>query len=428
MRTFTRLFGLGCGALVIVIAARYGFKTSDNDFDGAIWAFTYGAVTLGGLFGHSLGVRAWRNSKLVGALVFAGSALALLISLSNSIGAMAGRGNEQQAERLRVADIVRDARRSLKRAEDEREGLKFTPADGAAVAAAKAKADAATPDKEAAHQDYNAAKQASDTECLIRGKVCLEKEKLTAGKDRLWHEKEQAEATALAALEVATQNKAMTDHAAKLDADIAALKEKIEKAGPVLEANSQGSALARLFGLPDTKAATLSTYQNLAMAVVIEFLIAISLVASEVIGHAEKGPVPAAGLKAAARNEEGNIEDEKAKPAQRIEALPAAKLAKLSPAAPKPRLIASQPKPIGNVAQIMADILVPGRGKVEIAALYAAYSKACAAAGKRPIAAGDFPAALASLCKTLNIRIEVTDTGVYLLRVKLLATAAGAGA
>ncbi len=429
MRTFTRLFGLGCGALVIAIAARYGFKTSDNDFDGAIWAFTYGAVTLGGLFGHSLGVRAWRNSKLVGALVFAGSALALLISLSNSIGAMAGRGNEQQAERLRVADIVRDARRSLKRAEDEREGLKFTPADGAAVAAAKAKADAARPDKEAAHQDYNAAKQASDTECLIRGKVCLEKEKLTAGKDRLWHEKEEAEATALAALEVATQNKAMTDHAAKLDADIAALREKIEKAGPVLEANSQGSALARLFGLPDTKAATLSTYQNLAMAVVIEFLIAISLVASEVIGHARKG-ASAGGRarKPQPGTKTGNIEDEKAKPAQRIEALPAATLPKPSPAAPKPRLIASQPKPIGNVAQIMADILVPGRGKVEIAALYAAYSKACAAAGKRPIAAGDFPAALASLCKTLNIRIEVTDTGVYLLRVKLLATAAGAGA
>jgi hypothetical protein len=425
MRTFARFFSLGCGAIVIVIAARYGFKTSDNDFDGGMWAFTYGAVTLAGLFGHALGVRAWPNSKLVGALVFAVSAFALLISLSNSIGAMAGRGNVQQAERMRVADIVRDARRSLKRAEDEREGLKFTPADGAAVAAAKAKADAATLDKEAAHRDYDAAKQASDTECLIRGKVCLEKEKLTAGKDKLWHEREQAEATALAALEAVTNNKAMTDHAAKLDAGIAALREKIEKAGPVLEANSQGSALARLFGLPDTKAATLSTYQNLAMAVVIEFLIAISLVASEVIGQPEKGPAPAAaGLKAVVRKEAGNIEDEKAEPAQRIEVLPAAKLPKPSPAAPKPRLITSQSNPIGNVAQIMADILVPGRGRVEIAALYVAYSKACAAAGKRPIAAGDFPAALAALCKTLNIRIEVTDTGVYLLRVKLLATTA----
>ena len=425
MRTFARFFSLGCGAIVIVIAARYGFKTSDNDFDGGMWAFTYGAVTLAGLFGHALGVRAWRNSKLVGALVFAASAFALLISLSNSIGAMAGRGNAQQAERMRVADIVRDARRSLKRAEDEREGLKFTPADGAAVAAAKAKADAATLDKEAAHRDYDAAKQASDTECLIRGKICLEKEKLTAGNALLWHEREQAEASALAALENATQNKAMTDHAAKLDADIAALREKIEKAGPILEANSQGSALARLFGLPDTKAATLSTYQNLAMAVVIEFLIAISLVASEVIGLPEKGPAPAAaGPVAAARKEDGNIENEMVKPAQQIEAVPAAKLPKPSPAAPKPRLITSQPNPIGNVAQIMAGILVPGRGKVEIAALYAAYSKACTAAGKRSVAASDFPAALAALCKTLNIRIEVTDTGVYLLKVKLLATTA----
>ncbi len=428
MRIFAKLFGLGCGVLVNAIAARYGFRTSDNDFDGAIWAFTFGAVTLAGLFGHALGVRAWPNSKLVGALVFAASAFALLISLSNSIGAMAGRGNVQQAERMRVADIVRDARRSLKRAEDEREGLKFTPADGAAVAAAKAKADATTLDKEAAHRGYDAAKQASDTECLIRGKVCLEKEKLTAGKDKLWHEREQAEATALAALEAVTNNKAMTDHAAKLDADIAALREKIEKAGPVFEANSQGSALARLFGLPDTKAATLSTYQNLAMAVVIEFLIAISLVASEVIGLPEKGPASAAGPVEAARKEDGNIENEMVKPAQQIEAVPAAKLPKPSPAAPKPRLITSQPNPIGNVAQIMAGILVPGRGKVEIAALYAAYSKACTAAGKRSVAASDFPAALAALCKTLNIRIEVTDTGVYLLKVKLLAAAASAEA
>ncbi len=296
------------------------------------------------------------------------------------------------------------------------------------MAAAKAKADAATLDKDAAHRDYDAAKQASDTECLIRGKICLEKEKLTAGNALHWHEREQAEASALAALENATQNKAMTDHAAKLDADIAALRDKIEKAGPILEANSQGSALARLFGLPDTKAATLSTYQNLAMAVGIEVLIAISLVASEVIGLPEKRPAPtAAGPVAAARKEDGNIETEVVKPAQQIEAVPAAKLPKPSPAAPK-RLITSQPNPISNVAQIMAGILVPGRGKVEIAALYAAYSKACAAAGKRSVAAGDFPAAMAALCKTLNIRIEVTDTGVYLLKVKLLTAAASAGA
>ena len=165
------------------------------------------------------------------------------------------------------------------------------------------------------------------------------------------------------------------------------------------------------------------------MAVVIEFLIAISLVASEVIGQTEKGPAPAAARsQTAVRRDDGEIKEETAKPPQRIEALPAAKLPKPASAAPKPRLIASQSNPLGNVARIMADILVPGRGRVEITALYAAYSKACAAAGKRPIAANDFPAALAALCNTLNIKIEATDTGVYLLKVKLVAAAASAGA
>ena len=66
MRAFARFFGVLCGAVVIAIAARYGFKTSDNDFDGYIWAFTYGSVTLGGLFGHSLAVRVWRHNRRIG--------------------------------------------------------------------------------------------------------------------------------------------------------------------------------------------------------------------------------------------------------------------------------------------------------------------------------------------------------------------------
>lgn len=57
MRAFARLFGLICGAMVVMINARYGYRTSDNDFDGYIWAFTYGAVTLGGLFGHAVALQ-----------------------------------------------------------------------------------------------------------------------------------------------------------------------------------------------------------------------------------------------------------------------------------------------------------------------------------------------------------------------------------
>jgi hypothetical protein len=383
MRLHARFFGLLCGAVVIAIAARYGFKTSDNDFDGYIWAFTYGSVTLGGLFGHSLGVHAWRHSKLVGGLVFAGSALALLISLSNSIGAMAGRGNEQQAERIRVADTVRDTRRSLKRAEEEREALKFEAADEAAVNAARAKASAAAAAKEA--------------ECKnIRGQRC--------------RDKETEESAALATLETATRNKAATDRAAKLDADIAALRQKIEKSGPVLEANSQGSALARLFDVPETKAATLSTYQNLAMAMVIEFLIVISLVASEVLEHHET-KTPAAPLATEARKPQ--------EAASVMTALSHGEAPKAFPVRSKPRLIASRPDPVGSVVEIMAEIMEPGRGKVEIADVFAAYAEACEVRGKRPIPTNEFPAAIAELCQRLRIEIEDTEDGVFLMRVKL---------
>jgi hypothetical protein len=221
MRAFARAFGLACGSIVIAIAARYGFKTSDNDFDGYIWAFTYGSVTLGGLFGHSLGVQAWRHSKLVGVLVFAGGAFALLISLSNSIGAMAGRGK--------------------------------TPAPAGASP------------------------------------------KMAARK-------------------------------AELEAS---------EAPQILEAVA-------------------------------------------------------------------------------IESAPVAFVAP-----PKPRLISSRPYPAGSVATIMAEIMEPGRGKVEIADVFEAYADACEASGKRPISANEFPAAMAALCKKLGIKLKDSGDGVFLLRVKV---------
>ena len=379
MNAFARFFGLISGTVVIMIAARYGFRTSDNDFDGWIWAFMYGAVSLGGLFGHALGVRAWRQSRLVGGLVFAGSAFALLISLSNSIGAMAGRGNEQQAARIQVADLVRDTRRSLKRAEDEREALRFTPTNEDAVQAGRTKAAATTAAKEA--------------ECRYRGYRC--------------HEKEEEESKALADLEAATKNKAVTDRAAKLDADITALKEKIENAGPVLEANSQGNALARLFNLPEAKAATLSTYQNLAMALVIEFLIVISLVASEVLEHYEiESSLP--------EQQESSVKPTRIEPrGGSLKSAPPA-----IPAPAKPRLLASA-EPVGNVAAIMAEIMEPGRGKVEFAEAYRAYVSVCRQESKRPASPEIYSSALSRLCESSGIELMSSGEHVYLLQVRI---------
>ncbi len=116
-------------------------------------------------------------------------------------------------------------------------GLRFTPADAGTVEAAKAKANAATKAKEA--------------ECAQRGPKC--------------REKETAESQTLADLAAVTSNKALTDRAAALDAQIAAFREKIEAAGPVRETNSHGKALARLFGLDEMEAAKLITRQNTAL-------------------------------------------------------------------------------------------------------------------------------------------------------------------
>ena len=407
MRHFVGLFGLVCSVIVIAVAARYGFKTSDNDFDGYIWAFIYGAITSGGLGGHMVGVRLWRYEKhVLSLIVFAASVLFLLISLSNSLGAMAGRMNTTQATRIQTADIVRDARRDLKRAQDERDSLKFEPTDVPAVEAARNRAKAATGSKDAECNGY-------------RGPRC--------------RDKEEAEKQALADLTATSKSKAATERAHELDGEIKALKEKIEKAGPVLDANSQGNALARLFALPEGDAARLSTYQNLAMAIGIEILIVLSLIAYEVMSEHERerlpkpasAPVPEVSrlIESEAVAIAEDADEEPVEPLNRpsiMTALPVIEDGpKAFPAPPRPRLIASRPDPVGNVVEIMAEILEPGRGKVKFTDVFAAYAATCEAHGKRPISVDEFPAALADLCKRLGIEIEATDKGVYLLMVRL---------
>ncbi len=51
--------------------------------------------------------------------------------------------------------------------------------------------------------------------------------------------------------------------------------------------------------------------------------------------------------------------------------------------------------------------------------MFEAYADACEASGKRPISANEFPAAIATLCKKLGIKVEDSATGVFLLKVKI---------
>jgi hypothetical protein len=96
---------------------------------------------------------------------------------------------------------------------------------------------------------------------------------------------------------------------------------------------------------------------------------------------------------------------------------------KAFPAPPKPRLVTSRADPVGSVAVIMASILEPGRGKVAIADVFAAYAEACEASGKRPLPAHEFPASIAELCQRLGIEIEDNEKGVFLMRVKIKRSA-----
>jgi len=394
MRHCVGLFGLVSSVIIIAVAARYGFKISDNDLDGYIWAFIYALITFGVLGGHMVGVRLWRYGKnLLALVIFAVSLFALAISLSNSLAAMASRMNTTQAAGVQTTETVRNTWLSLKRAEEERDALKFEATEWSAAEAAQAKAKATTAAKEA--------------ECSYgRGSKC--------------HKKEEEEAKAFAELETISKNITATERARALDADIKALKEKIEKASPVLEADSQGSALARLFALPEGDAAKLSTYQNLAMAIGIEILILLSLIAYEVMSEHEKTtPAPEAPSMAGVTRVEVGKPEKTVEAAPVMVAIPFDEEPKVFPPPPKPRLIASRFDPLGNVALIMAEIIEPGREKVEIADVFAAYVEACEASGKRPIPANEFPGAIAELCQRLGIEIEDDEKGVFLLKVRL---------
>jgi hypothetical protein len=399
MRYVTGAFGLICGAVIVGIVARYGYRTADNEFDGYIWAFFYAMLAIGGLFGHALSVRLCRQSKIAAGLVFIVAALALTINLSNSLGAMAGRGNEKQAARLKIADEVRDARRDLSRAEGEREALRFTPSDADTVEAARGAAKAASDSREA--------------ECAKRGPLC--------------REREQDERRAAVALSTASANKAATDRAAQLDASIAAAKKRISDAGPVLEANPQGAAFARLFNLPDSAADFLSTWQNFAMGVVAELLIVLAMVSFEVL-RPKYAPAPPSRPESRAELIEASPKSQGGPPELVVldsgpESVPGRE--RLS-GPHTPRLVASQSSAAASVLIVMADLLEPGEGKVEFAETFAAYKRECRRRGRSAATPDEFSSALQRLCGEMSIEIASEDDRVYLLRVRLETGAAGA--
>jgi hypothetical protein len=382
MRSAVGIFGVVCALIAIGLVGRYGFKSTDIEADAWIMAFLFGAIAAGGLFGHAVAVRLWRISQPASIAVGLVSAAALLLNLSNSLGAIAGRADTVTTERISKNRSIRSAETELKRLTDLRTAMPaFAQTDADAVSAARRAADAATIAKE---------RECGGGDPRQRGRFC--------------RDKEDAEKAAAEALTHVSAAKAATDRVTKLEADAQKQREKLAELGSLVIVNVQGSAIAKLFRLPDDEADYAATAQQFGVAVVVELIIVMCMVAWEVLGH---------GMAAAPHPEDVASKADNTTP----EVAPP-----LTPAFPtRPRLAAANnDPPPGSIPQIMTAALEPAVGKrVELEEAFGAYKDACEAEGKRAVPPGQFVDPLKKFCKVAGIRIRDEGGHVYLMNVRL---------
>jgi len=259
MRSLLGAFGLVCGAIVVWTVASYGYGSSDDPNVKWNMAFLFGAIACGGLFGHAVSARIWRISPSLSIVIGLVCGVALIVNLSNSLGALAGRADKSTIERVGLNKRVKSDEAELARLQRQRDVLPtFVPTDEAAVTAAKRAADTATDNRKA---------ECGNGDPKQRGPNCRQRE---------IDEKDAADKLA-----TATSAKAATERAGKLEASMTTIRQRLASSGPVVTVNVQGSALARLFRLPDTEADFAATVQQFGMAAIVELLIAFALIAWE---------------------------------------------------------------------------------------------------------------------------------------------------
>ena len=96
------------------------------------------------------------------------------------------------------------------------------------------------------------------------------------------------------------------------------------------------------------------------------------------------------------------------------------------PSAPRPKLATSNPTaPVGSVKRILTDNLEAASGeRVELADLASRYRSACHTQGRRSVSLDQFTAEVGGLCTSIGIKKRKTDDKLYLLDVRLVASAA----
>src|SRR5215468_10913253 len=132
------------GAVSVSLAARYGYKGADTTVDGLISAVVFGAIALCAFIFDAAAVRLWFMRHHLGSLVIGTiSGAALVVTFTNSLGAIAGRADISQAERVRAATEIAADRAELARLARERDAIILRPVTEEALTAARDAAAAA---------------------------------------------------------------------------------------------------------------------------------------------------------------------------------------------------------------------------------------------------------------------------------------------
>ena len=106
--------------------------------DGLISAAVFGAIALCALIFDAAAVRLWFMPHRIGAIVIVTiSAAALIVTFTNSLGAIAGRADVTQAERVRASSDIAADLAELKRLARERDAIALRPVAEEAVEAAR---------------------------------------------------------------------------------------------------------------------------------------------------------------------------------------------------------------------------------------------------------------------------------------------------
>ncbi len=366
------------GVLSMLLAGRYGFKNADTLADGVIGAAVFSSVALCALAFHGGAVRLWFMKHPVPSIAMGVvGAMALLVTITNSLGAIASRADAVTTQRESVANARQDDRRELKRLQDALAALgKFAPADAAAVDAAKRAADTASKNREA--------------ECDKRGPNCRAREI-----------DEQNATTNLASI---TAAKTATEAASAYEVKIGEVRARLDRPNgeAIGQANPLGAILERISGIA---AQSLTAWQITASAIVFELCIVVAMVGYEALRHASVTTLSA------------KQEDKATKP---VEA-PSFQTA-MRPQTTASSVKAKPPsKPKGSLNRFISEnVATSSHAKILMREVLAAYRAWCAKRDHQPLDNEKAVDELENLLAHIGVTIEVgTDQKVYCVGAQL---------